>query len=295
MRKQNYVLIAFIALLLVTLSVRIYRDWLEEMELTEQYEKTVGQGMGTGRTPVRSHRPSSDTERGIPVDGCMGLHYTASVNSVSIFYERVGEGKPVILLHENGGSHKSFETMIRQLVAGGYEVFALDSRGQGANPPLTEYHYSDMAEDVYDLIQEWQLDSPVIYGWSDGGITALLLCLNHPGCARALAVSGTNLYPDGLDASFLAPLQLSNALINDPLIQMVLEEPMIDPESLSRLRIPVLVTAGENDIVRPEHTWLIASSIPDCRLKILDGESHSSYIVDSQIMGSLLLDFLNDI
>ncbi len=297
MRKQNYVLTAFIVLLLVTLFVRIYRDGREEEELLSRYERAMNHEQAvSGRKPALENRMSlAGHGAGVPADGCLGLHYTAQVNGVPIYYERAGQGKPIILLHENGGSHLSFATMIRQLAAGGYEVFAIDSRGQGVNPPLPEYHYSDMAEDVYNLILEWNLNSPFVYGWSDGGITGLLLCLNHPGCVRALAVSGINLYPEGLDSSFLTPLKLSNALLNDPLTQMILDEPMIDPENLSRLRIPVLLTAGENDIVRPEHTWMIASSIPDCRLKIVEGESHSSYIVDSQIMGSLLIDFLDDL
>ena len=32
--------------------------------------------------------------------------------------------------------------------------------------------------------------------------------------------------------------------------------------------------------------------IPDARLEILPGEDHGSYIVDSDIMGRMLIDFL---
>ena len=292
MKSQNYALVVFIFLLLTTLVVRIYRDGQEEMALERQYE---AQGDRRHADQTLLYDGNSFYANGVMEDGCIGLHYTAAVNEVSIYYEKAGRGKPVILLHENNGSHKSLETMIRQLVNAGYEVYAPDSRGQGANPPVAEYHYADMAEDVYNLIQEWKLDSPVVYGWSDGGIIGLLLCLNHPGVVKALAVSGANLYPEGLDNSFLAPIRISNTLVRTPLSTMILEEPMIDPAELAEIRIPVLVTAGENDIVRRDHTELIADSLPDSRLNILPGETHGSYIVDSQIMGNLLIEFLNEI
>ena len=77
---------------------------------------------------------------------------TARVNGVELFYAVEGRGKPVILLHGNGGSHNDLETTTRQLAQAGYRVYAIDSRGQGANEPLDEYHYKDMAEDVYQFI-----------------------------------------------------------------------------------------------------------------------------------------------
>ena len=67
---------------------------------------------------------------------CIGEHATVEVNGVSLYYEVAGEGKPVVLVHGNGGNHKAFHTEIQQLVDAGYQVYALDSRGQGENAPL---------------------------------------------------------------------------------------------------------------------------------------------------------------
>ncbi|MCI7812931.1 MAG: alpha/beta fold hydrolase [Lachnospiraceae bacterium] len=69
---------------------------------------------------------------------CIGDHYTIEVNGVSLYYEVAGEGKPVVLVHGNGGNHKVFHVEIQQLVDAGYQVYALDSRGQGENEPLDE-------------------------------------------------------------------------------------------------------------------------------------------------------------
>jgi pimeloyl-ACP methyl ester carboxylesterase len=94
------------------------------------------------------------------------------VNGVNIVYQVKGNSKdrPVILLHGNGGEHDHFSVMVDQLDSAGYLVYALDSRGQGANAPLEEYHYIDMAEDVYAFIDQLDLDHPAVFGWNNEGV-----------------------------------------------------------------------------------------------------------------------------
>lgn len=223
---------------------------------------------------------------------CGGEHYTVEVNGVTLLYSVAGEGKPVVLVHGNGGSHQVFATEIKQLVNAAYQVYALDSRGQGANDPLDEYHYADMAEDVYQFITTLELDHPAYYGWSDGGIIGLTLELAHPGTVSVMAISGTNLNPEGADPELMSALEDANAEDPQPLVTLMLTEPDIDPADLAGIGIPVLVTAGSNDVILPEHTQLIADSLPNATLTIVEGENHSSYIEGSEVMGNLLLDFL---
>lgn len=223
---------------------------------------------------------------------CIGQHYTVNINGLSLYYEVAGAGKPVILIHGNGGDHKVFHVEIMQLVEAGYQVYALDSRGQGENEPLDEYHYEDMAEDVYAFIEKLQLDKPAYYGWSDGGIVGLLLEIAHPGTLGMMAISGANLNPAGMEPDMVAWIQAENEKAPSPLNDLMLTEPNIDPEELKNITIPVLVTAGSNDVIQKAHTELIADSLPNSELKIVDGEDHGSYIQDSEIMGNLLIDFL---
>ena len=229
-----------------------------------------------------------------PEADCIGEHATIEVNGVSLYYAVAGEGKPVVLVHGNGGSHTAFTVEMQQLVDAGYQVYALDSRGQGANEPLDEYHYADMAEDVYQFINALGLEQPAYYGWSDGGIIGLTLELAHPGTLSLMAISGTNLYPDGADPELMEYFAAENEANPDPLVTLMLTEPDIDPADLASIDIPVLVTAGSEDVILAEHTQLIADSLPDSELVIVDGENHSSYIQGSEIMGDLLIDFLQE-
>ena len=223
---------------------------------------------------------------------CIGEHATIEVNGVSLYYEVAGEGKPVVLVHGNGGSHEALHTETAALVAAGYKVYAVDSRGQGANDRLTEYHYADMAEDMYQFITALGLDKPAYYGWSDGGIIGLSLEIAHPGTVGLMAISGTNLNPEGADPgiiAFIADMVKENP---DPCSEMMLVEPQIDPASLANVTCPVLVTAGSEDVILAEHTQLIADSLPDSLLVTVNGHGHETYIQDSDIMPNMLLVFL---
>lgn len=214
------------------------------------------------------------------------------VNGVSLHYAVMGEGRPVILVHGNGESHDLFDTQIGQLTEAGYRVYAPDSRVHGANEPLSEYHYADMAEDMYQFIQALGLGTPAFYGHSDGGIIGLLLEILHPGTLGLLAASGANLSPAGLSKDFINKYSEINRQSPDPLLTLMLTEPDIEPKMLQNINIPVLITVGEKDLILPEETRRIVDHLKDVKLVVLDGEDHGSYIENSEIMGNLLIDFL---
>lgn len=72
------------------------------------------------------------------------------LNGQVIYYEKCGEGSPVILVHGNGETHKIFDVLIAEL-SKKHTVYAMDSRGHGQSAAVTEFHYSDMADDVFEL------------------------------------------------------------------------------------------------------------------------------------------------
>ncbi len=220
---------------------------------------------------------------------------TAQVNGVCLHYAAVGAGKPIVLVHGNGESHDLFDVEIGQLVRAGYRAYAPDSRGHGANERLNEYHYADMAEDMFQFIRTLSLHKPLFYGHSDGGIIGLLLAINHPGVLGAMAISGANLTPAGVDPAFQKEFTERNGQHPDPLVTLMLTEPHIEPRQLEAIDIPVLVTAGEYDLILPEETRRIAEHLPNAKLVIVEGEDHGSYIANSGIMGELLIQFFGSL
>jgi len=204
----------------------------------------------------------------------------------------------VILLHGNGGSHDNLSVMAAQLDSAGYLVYAMDSRGQGMNEPLSEYHYIDMAEDVAYLIKEEDLDKPAVFGWSDGGIIALQTEVLHPGSFSAICTSGANIFPEGVpnfDQLIPATDSLGNPTEVEPLQYMMLVEPQMTAADMQTIQCPALIVAGENDLIAEEHTRLIGGNIPNGEVLILPGEDHGSHIWQNPKMGMIFIDWLKKV
>lgn len=194
------------------------------------------------------------------------------------------DGPVAIMLHGNGGSYKSMKASMKVMADAGYRVYALDSRGQGHNAPLSEYHYADMANDVYAFIEKKRISAPVVLGFCDGGIVAIELAVMHPHCVKAIATCGANVRPDGLTPEIFAEFKQR---VEDArkagkklpaLTQMMLDEPNITDEQLRTISVPALIMAGEHDLISFDHTLHIHRAIKGSRMLILGGEDHGSYV-----------------
>ena len=214
------------------------------------------------------------------------------VNGINLHYEVQGQGRPLILLHGNGEDHRIFDELAARLKER-YAVYAVDSRDHGQSSRMARLSYEIMAADVEAMIDRLELKDAVLYGFSDGGIVGLLVASERPELLSALIVSGANLNPKGIKSSFRRRMKLEYFLKRDKKIRLMLHEPDISPETLKKIRIPVLVLAGERDLIREEHTRLIASALPDSTLRILPGETHGSYVVHSEKLYPLLREFLS--
>lgn len=72
----------------------------------------------------------------------------------------------------------------------------------------------------------------------------------------------------------------------------MLEGPNITKEDLAKIKIQVLVLGGEKDFVKFEDLKFIANSIPNSRLKILPGETHDSYVINSTKLVDIIIPFV---
>ncbi len=219
---------------------------------------------------------------------------TFDAGDVTLFYAAEGCGKPVILLHGNGGSHNDLETTTRQLAQAGYLVYALDSRGQGSNAPLAEYHYHDMAEDLHEFITAKGLTKPAVFGFSDGGNVALMTEVMYPSTLGVITTGGANIFVKGSLVPEFEKEFLSQTNPN-PLNVMMLNEPTMTTEDMKTIACPALIMSGDNDLIRQEHTELIGSHIPNGRALIVPNADHGSYIYHSTRIGTLLLEFFKEI
>ena len=213
----------------------------------------------------------------IPVQGRRELERHSSN------YVERGAGDALILLHGNGESLDYFAGQIG-FFARFYRVIALDTRGHGASPRgSAPFTIRQFAEDLRAFMDEQNIDSAHILGFSDGGNIALSFALKYPQRVRKLILNGANLDPLGVKLHVQIPIVLGYHLARlfagkrpearkkMELLGLMVNEPRFAPQDLRRLELPALVIAGDRDMIRDRHTRLIADSLPNARLAILKG------------------------
>lgn len=127
----------------------------------------------------------------------MFFHNIIQVNNINFFYTCTGSGEPLIMLHGNGEDHTIFDEAA-EVLSKHFTVYAIDTRDHGQSDKVAELHYDDMAEDIRMFIEKLNLKKPIIYGFSDGGIVALLVAIKYPELLSRVIGSGVNVNPDGL-------------------------------------------------------------------------------------------------
>ena len=213
------------------------------------------------------------------------------VNGITLNYKQAGSVSPLILLHGNGSNHKCFNKLIKMLQPQ-YTVYALDSRCHGKSQNTKELSYNLMAEDTAQFIKTLKLKSPILYGFSDGGIIGLIVAYTYPNLLSKLIVSGANLTPSGFKSGTLKLIKLAHFLTHSKKLKMMLTQPNITPQQLNNITTPTVVLAGSRDIIKPEHTQEIANNIKNSTLQIIKKESHSSYVLNNKKLYNILKPYL---
>jgi pimeloyl-ACP methyl ester carboxylesterase len=219
-----------------------------------------------------------------------GKYY--DVRGIKLYTEEYGKGKPLLLLHGNGGSISSMASIIPYF-SKRYRTIAVDSRAHGKSIDTGDsLSFEMMADDVSGLLDQMKIDSSYIIGWSDGGIVALEVALRHPEKVRKLASTGANLWPDstalipGLwkdEKHYYDSLKYQPKLTTDEknswkIFMLDWEQPNISLASLRKIKTPCLIICGDHDIIRIEHTVLIFQNIPKAELWILPNSGHGTLI-----------------
>lgn len=210
------------------------------------------------------------------------------VHGIRLYYEKIGNGKPLIMVHGNEEDHRIFDNAA-EILKNHYTLYLVDSRGHGQSDKVKEYHYQDMCEDMVDFINQLSLKDVTYMGSSDGAIVGMLIASKYPDLISHLILAGPNTKPHGVIKEVYDDMKKQYQKTKNPLIKMMLDEPHISNKELKSIRSDTLVLAGSDDLIRLDHIHNIACHIPHCRLRILDGEDHSSYIIHSEKIAKIIL------
>ena len=107
---------------------------------------------------------------------------------MELFFRHYGKGKPLIILHGVFGISDNWVTFAHSM-ADRYEVFIPDQRNHGQSPHDPAFNYFALCADLYDFIEEHEIEDPIILGHSMGGKVAMHFALENPDMLKALIVA----------------------------------------------------------------------------------------------------------
>jgi pimeloyl-ACP methyl ester carboxylesterase len=117
---------------------------------------------------------------------------SVSTNGVETYYERAGSGPPIVFVHGAILDHSQWDEQVDAL-SEAYTTVAYDVRGHGRSGGSARGRYSMelFADDLAALLEELDLERPVLVGHSTGGCIAQVYAARNPESIAGLVLSST--------------------------------------------------------------------------------------------------------
>lgn len=222
---------------------------------------------------------------------------------IKLSYVEKGQGEPLILLHGNGEDCGYFEHQI-EAFSSRYHVYALDTRGHGKTPRgARPFTIRQFAQDLLEFMEEHRIGKAHLLGFSDGGNIAMVFAIRYPERVDKLILNGANLDARGVRPAIQVPIEIGyriarlfagksdKAKRNAELLGLMVNDPNVPVQELSKISVKTLVIAGTRDMIKEDYTRLIAKSIPGAELVLLPGD-HFIAGKDPEAFNQRVLEFL---
>jgi pimeloyl-ACP methyl ester carboxylesterase len=259
----------------------------------------------------------------------------AEVNGLSLAYDDVGSGLPIVFLHAFPLDRSMWAPQVGALVPHGRCV-APDFRALGATPAAPPYSMDQYADDVAALLDALGAPPAVVVGLSMGGYVAFAFWRRHRGRVRALVLADTRSGADTDDgrekrrrlievarargSATVAEMQIASMvgettrarrpdvvetvramMAAAPVEGIVgaLEAMMARPDSASTLPtidVPVLIVVGEEDaLTPPAEARAMHERIRGSRLEVISGAGHVSNLEQPSAFNHLVSEFVEGV
>ncbi|HEU4722317.1 MAG TPA: alpha/beta hydrolase [Gemmatimonadaceae bacterium] len=263
---------------------------------------------------------------GAAVTEAQGVGARVRVNGMQMYYEVSGTGDPLVVLH---GAYMNIPTMgaIIPELAKTHRVYAVELQGHGRTTdidrPIT---YPDMADDVAAFMDAVRLPKADVFGYSMGAAVGLQLAIRHPAKVNKLVAASVSYDLKGWQPEFTAmiPQMTVEMILGMPfaadyrklapnpdgfpaLVRKLIaleKEPMAWEAQVKAMKTPVLVIAGDADVVTLEHTVALftllgggamgdmGKPLAASRLAIMPATSHTAVITQTALLHAFIEPFL---
>ena len=252
--------------------------------------------------------------------------HRVNVHGMRMYYEVSGTGDPLVVLH---GAYMNIPTMgaIIPRLAKTHKVYAVEMQGHGRSTDIARpITYQNLADDIAAFMDSVRLPKADVLGYSMGAEVGLQLAIRHPAKVNKLvSVSGaydlkgwqpvyTQMIPTmtvemitGMPFAKEYPKLAANPKGFPEFARKMIaleKEPMAWEADVKKLKTPVLVIAGDADVMTLEHSVSLFSllgggvmgdmgkPLPASRLAILPATSHTAVITQVDLLHGFIEPFL---
>ncbi len=242
----------------------------------------------------------------------------ANIGRLRLYYEIHGRGEPLFWLHGGLSCIDGLRFQIPYFAGSKYhnrsehfKVILPERPGHGHTADIAgAYSYEQMAVQTFELMKKLKIKKANFAGYSDGANLLLWLAAKYPTCVKKIVLVGGNFHHRGCESEFQKHLRKQNAGMDpryaayspdgaghyvevfEKCRKLWLTEPRWKTSLLKKIRCPVLVMAGDRDMIKPEHTLEMFRGIKRSRLAIIPGASHALLKEKPEIANQIILDFL---
>jgi len=227
---------------------------------------------------------------------------TVDANGITINYTVEGAGPPLVMLH--GATSAPLEDWAAQRPAfrRAFRIYLPDARGHaGTKWDVRHGFASDMlVDDLLGFVDGLGLSTFHVVGFSMGAMTALTFATLYPERLRTAIITGIDVErmprtrvakrlmdPERIvrdEPEWAEQLERRHGPVQGPgawqhLLRAIAEDvavqPLLMPDDLRRVRLPVQLVYGDRDIFAPvDHAVAIYRQLPDARLMVVPNSPH---------------------
>ena len=128
----------------------------------------------------------------------------ANVNGLRMYYEQHGaDGFPLVLVHGGGSTINTTFGRILPLLARTHRVIAVEVQAHGHTRDIDRpFTFTQDADDIAALLDTLHVAQADVFGFSNGGTTALQVGIRHPAKVRKLIIASSNFTRAGMVDGF---------------------------------------------------------------------------------------------
>ena len=116
------------------------------------------------------------------------------MNKLSLYFEKHGQGPPLVLLHGFTGSSNNWKAHL-PVLANHFQVITIDILGHGRSPSptkITPYRMENIAQEIANIIEALSAEPINLLGYSMGGRLALFIAAHYPKLINKLILESSS-------------------------------------------------------------------------------------------------------